>query len=286
MKALWVGLGLLAASCAHFNRAEPRTTAPVIEAAPAVPEETATFKVVTYNLHGEPAGPVARALSTTRAIRGADWVLLQEVEAHPDETAPRAVRIARLLGMGAVYAPGYGLGDGGSHGVALLSRYPLKEIRIIELPRKFVVINSARRVAIGATAMVGGLEIRIYSVHLDNRLNPAERREQLGPVIDDAKGYFKLPTIIAGDVNTSPFCWALHLLPLPCAIQDDRLESFVRRHGFDTPVVGSGPTSPFLDMRLDAIYTRGFEVYEYGVARRVKVSDHLPLWAQMRLAGR
>jgi endonuclease/exonuclease/phosphatase family metal-dependent hydrolase len=170
--------------------------------------------------------------------------------------------------------------------VALLSRYPLEEVRIIELPRKFVVFNSARRVAIAATARVGEARVRIYVVHLDNRLNPSDRQHQLSPVLRDADRYRNVPTIIAGDVNTSPFCWGGHVVPLPCGIQGRELEAFVRRHGFQTPVRESGATSRFLDMRLDAIYTRGFEVYEYGVARRASASDHLPLWAQMGLADR
>ncbi|MCG8419584.1 MAG: hypothetical protein MJE77_16760 [Proteobacteria bacterium] len=40
--------------------------------------------------------------------------------------------------------------------------------------------------------------------------------------------------------------------------------------------------SQWLSMRLDAIYTRNLVVPDFGVARDVRLSDHLPLWADLR----
>jgi len=77
------------------------------------------------------------------------------------------------------------------------------------------------------------------------------------------------------------FAWVGHLLPIPGGHQARRLERFVRAAGFATPVTASGPTSQWLAMRLDAIYVRGLVVTDFDVARGVRISDHLPLWAQL-----
>lgn len=92
----------------------------------------------------------------------------------------------------------------------------------------------------------------------------------------------KSPATIIGRV------WRFaHVVPLPCGGAQARgLEALVRQRGLSTPTATSGSTSQFLDMRLDAIYTRGLEVYERGVVRTLRLSDHFPLWVEMRLPGR
>jgi len=177
-------------------------------------------------------------------------------------------------------------GQGRWNGVAILSRFALRDPHVIELPRYQVVFNSARRVAVAATIQLDGRPVRLYSVHLDNRINPADRSAQLAPVLADAREAPGVPAIIAGDMNTSPVCWIGHVVPIPCGVQDNRLEAAVRSHGFQTPVRASGATSKWLAMRLDAIYTRHLDVADFGVDDVVRVSDHLPLWADVHVPPR
>jgi endonuclease/exonuclease/phosphatase family metal-dependent hydrolase len=263
--------------CAALNRPDPRDTAVRHWNRAATAREPGHgILVVTYNVHMESAARIARALERPD-LRRADLVFLQEIESHDREGLSRAGQIAARLGMSYAYAPGYGLRSGGSHGVAILSRWPLEDLELIELPREPVLFNSARRVALGATAERPQGPLRVYSVHLDNRINPGARRRQLAPVLAAASSA-ELPVVIAGDMNTSPFCWLGHVLPVPCGRQDDRLEALVRSRGFDLPARGSGRTSQWLNMRLDAVYTRGLAARAVGVERSVRVSDHLPLW--------
>ncbi len=268
-----------AGGCAALNRADPADIRIEARAAP-IPQRSAgdVLRVATYNVHGESAAAIGRAIRRDATLARADVLLLQEIEID-DEHTPR--ELAALLGAGYVYAPGYGKGGGGSHGVAILSRLALRDPYAIELPRHGVVFNSARRVAVVATVDVGDRPVRIYSVHLDNRINPADRAAQLAPVLADAASAPTVPAVIGGDVNTSPFCWLGHVVPVPCGVQNDRLEAAVRDSGFATPVVASGGTSKWLAMRLDAIYTRHLEVTDFGVRDSVRVSDHLPLWADI-----
>jgi endonuclease/exonuclease/phosphatase family metal-dependent hydrolase len=114
---------------------------------------------------------------------------------------------------------------------------------------------------------------------LENRISVDKRRAQLAPVLAYAQAT-QLPTVITGDMNTSPFTWAAGVLPFPSA-QGCWLEDLARSHGFETPVADSGPTTPYLSMKLDAIYTRGVRVVNYGVESSMHASDHYPLWADM-----
>jgi endonuclease/exonuclease/phosphatase family metal-dependent hydrolase len=91
----------------------------------------------------------------------------------------------------------------------------------------------------------------------------------------------KTPVIMGGDFNTSPFTWIGGVVPVPIGTQDDHLESLVRTFGMDTPVADSGPTSRFLGMKLDAIYTRGFDADGFAVSNAHEVSDHCALWANL-----
>jgi endonuclease/exonuclease/phosphatase (EEP) superfamily protein YafD len=55
------------------------------------------------------------------------------------------------------------------------------------------------------------------------------------------------------------------------------LDAAARAAGLETPVADVAATSQWLDMRLDAIYTRGVTTSAHGVAVAVRASDHLPL---------
>ena len=188
------------------------------------------------------------------------------------------------MGLACVYAPGHELAGGGDLGVAIPSRAPLTDLELVELPYISTVVNSGRRVALGGTLATESGPVRLLAVHLDNRIGPDDRVRQLVPVLD-AADRLALPTIIAGDVNTSPFEFIGHLVPVPTGRQARKLEDSVRARGFATPSDGVGATSRFLGMRLDAIYTRGVEVTATEVAVHVTASDHLPLWADVVIVG-
>ncbi|MBE7454280.1 MAG: endonuclease/exonuclease/phosphatase family protein [Kofleriaceae bacterium] len=269
----------LTVGCRH-----PDPTSVAVEAMAATrastPRPAGPLRVATYNIHHIGAGELETALAADPDLAAAEVVFLQEV-VQPRDRASVACEVGRLHGWHCAYAPGHGL-DGGSLGVAILSRRPLADLESIELPFFHVRFNAGRRVALAATIDLDGTPVRLYSVHLDNRLNPGQRIRQLAPVMDAAAAWDG-PAVIAGDMNTSPFVWLGHVVPVPAGVQDDRLERYVRGRGFTTPVVGSGATHKWLSMRLDAIYTRGLGVVAHEVEHGVRHSDHLPLWADLTL---
>lgn len=280
--ALLFGALALLVCCGRFNRADPSTTAAVLALQPTASSVSGTLRLVTYNVHMESSAAIAKVISENSELASADVLLLQEIENREGELSTRAEQVAKALGMGVAYAPGYGLPNGGSHGVAILSRVALRDIEILELPRYHVVVNSARRVALAATVAIDGRDVRIFSVHLDNRINPQKRRRQLAPVFASAQNYAG-PAVIAGDLNTSPFCWAGSLVPIPCGKQDNAVENAARWAGFDTPIKALGATSKWLGMRLDAIYTRGLVTRAGAVERSEGLSDHFPIWVDLQV---
>ena len=244
------------------------------------------LRVVTFNVHMEPGDVVAHGIKSDRALKDADLIMLQEVDRREPASVPNdqwcsaACGLAKELGYYSVFAPGHAV-PGGSHGVAVVSRAPITSASVIELPYFDVHFNSGRRVAMAVTVELEGKPVTVYAVHLDNRIGVTDRRKQMLPVLAHAK-HQQTPVIIAGDFNTSPFTWVAHMIPVPTTTQDNRFEELIRADGFDTPVTDSGPTSRFIGMKLDGIYTRGFETLQFATANADNVSDHLALWAKVR----
>ncbi len=248
------------------------------ESSPSLPRK---LRVVTFNVHRETPANVIKGIRSDPQLRDADLLILEEVHRLEPTTTPcsAACALGKDLGYYTLYAPGHMQGDG-SDGVAILSRAPILSGQVLELPDIDVHINSGRRVALVATVLVNGSPVTVYGVHLTNRLTVAERKEQMLPILEHVKQQ-RTPVIMGGDFNTSPFTWVGGLLPIPIGSQDDDLEEMVRAYGLDTPVTESGATSRFLGMKLDAIYTRGFDVQRFAVSHADDVSDHLALWANL-----
>ncbi|HUS29728.1 MAG TPA: endonuclease/exonuclease/phosphatase family protein [Kofleriaceae bacterium] len=281
MRRLAVVVAVAVAGCSFGLQGIPKdrkleTTFPKTAAATELPEQ---FKVVAFNIHKEPAAKFIAGMQADRATRDADLILLEEVPRFDgQEGCSAACGAGKLLGYYAIYAPAHHAEER-DIGVAILSRAPITSARVIELPWNDVHFNAGRRAALAVTIQQAGRPITVYAVHLENRLSVGDRKKQMTPILEDAKRQ-PTPVLIAGDFNTNPFHWVSHWLPLPTAgHQATKLESLVRSYGFDTPVKDSGPTHRFIGMKLDAIYTRGFETRNFGTAHAKDVSDHLALWA-------
>jgi endonuclease/exonuclease/phosphatase family metal-dependent hydrolase len=292
MRPLVVVVALATAGCAMHSipkdRAIEATFLPTaggltLASAPEVRELPDSFKVVTFNVHMEPADKIAPAIAGDRAIADADILILQEVHRTGEDSSVSACSgacdIGKRLGYHAIYAPSFARA-GGDDGVAILSRAPITSAQIIPLPYFHTHFNGGRRVALVATIQHAGKPVTVYAVHLENRLSVKQRRRQMLPILAHAKEQ-PTPVVIAGDFNTSPFTWVNHVVPVPTGTQARRFERLMRANGFDTPVTDSGATFRYIGMRLDAIYTRGFETTKFAVAKAADVSDHLPLWATL-----
>jgi len=161
-------------------------------------------------------------------------------------------------------------------GVEILSPYPLEEIRRLVLTSNGPEGRS--RVALGATIKIGDTAIRVYSVHGENRLPLWQKLDQWRVVLDDlAKSPKNVPAIVLGDFNS----WELP------NIEDVR--EFFTKEGFITPLPDDETTFVRtvlgfnLKLKLDWIWLRGLTPQAYGIDRKLKVSDHFPLWTVVKL---
>lgn len=291
---LGLGLGLAAAACGpELGPAQPWRDAAAIEGAlrpelaldryPA-PPAPARLRVVTFNVHfGADVDGLADALLASGDAGGADLLLLQEIEAHPDEGGSRAARLAARLAMNHVYAPGRVEGAG-THGVAVLSRFPLLDAQVMELARADIGFHTRRRVALAVDVLIGDGVLRVVDVHLDLRIGVADRLRQLRPVVIDQP----TPVVVGGDLNTIPWAWiegVVPSVPAQAAVDADAaraVDAMMAGLGFTAPTAALGPTDnlaelPLADQRLDSIYPRGLTPTAAAIVGDVDTSDHLPV---------
>ncbi|HTL38292.1 MAG TPA: endonuclease/exonuclease/phosphatase family protein, partial [Kofleriaceae bacterium] len=133
------------------------------------------LRITTFNVnHGADVAGLAQAIKETPDIATTDVLLVQEIEAYPDENGSRASQLATALGLGYVYAPER-LQGAGTHGTAILSRWPLERVQVMRLPFADQAVSSAPRIALGVDVRVGALVLRVIDMHLDTRLNITDR---------------------------------------------------------------------------------------------------------------
>jgi endonuclease/exonuclease/phosphatase family metal-dependent hydrolase len=226
------------------------------------PQKDADIRVVTFNIaFALRVDRAIEALTAHRALRGADVLVLQEMD------APGVEAIGRALHMNYVYYPisrhpKYGR----DFGNAVLSPWPIEESRKLLLPHTSAILKQARA-AVAARVRVAGQAVEVYCVHLGSPLGAsgADRRRQAEAILVDAS-LVPGPVIVAGDFNS---------------------------HGIGEAFAAQGFTWPTRDVggsvrwfSFDHVLVRGLRLAgsAAGVARDVKdASDHRPVWAELAL---
>jgi endonuclease/exonuclease/phosphatase family metal-dependent hydrolase len=246
------------------------------------------LKVVSYNIRwrgGDDLKKLIELLRTDREIGGASIIGMQEVDRNKQRT--RNTNTARImaeeLGMHYVWAaPPNPRPKEGTRvkpnevqeeetGVLLLSQYPLTDVERLVLLHEGP--NRRRRVAIGATAQVGDLRVRVYSVHAETRMPVEKKIEQWATVLEDLKRYPKIEhVVVVGDFNT------IEKKDVTAA------RNLYTDAGFATPFRDEDATFKvmFFDFKLDWIWVRGLIPGEFGIDKKIGLSDHWPLWAKFR----
>lgn len=240
-------------------------------------------RLVQWNIeHGNWYPQVESALLAHPELAGADVITLDEIDLGCARAGNRdvAADLARALGMHAAWAPLFlettvGRDDDprmaagrtneeGLFGIAVLSRWPLGEARIVELP-------SPRRLQFELERMIGrhgalivevlrpGAPFVAVAAHLEVHRTRAHRADQMRAIVD-ALASERRPVAIAGDFNTHTFdrgLWhsALHgasaLLLYPGALLRRRLlhpdEGFAHEPLFDELRRGGFAWAPYVD---------------------------------------
>jgi len=160
------------------------------------------MRLATLNLWGE-RGPIERrlplAVEGLRAI-GADVIALQEVRELPG-LPNLAETIAGQLGMRHVFAPAMQWG-GGVEGVAILTREPLAQVVVRELPH---ASEALRRVVLAGRVTTAEGSARIATTHLHYRLEHGREREDQALALDALFAAWPGEVrVLLADLNATP----------------------------------------------------------------------------------
>lgn len=247
-------------------------------------EAKGDIRVVSFNIRwrgGEDLKKLSEFLRNDPEIGNAVVVGLQEVDRNKKRTGNQnTVKVlAEELGMYYAWAapPTPKPSQEEETGVALLSPYPLTEVKRLVLPHEGP--GRRRRAGIGATIKVGDTSLRVYSIHSETRMSMDKKVSQMKAALDDLASYpGTMPAIVMGDLNT----WE--------ADAGARTVKLFKGAGFHTPFDGDSTFCQQilfvpLKLKLDWIWLRNIEAKSYGVDRKVKLSDHWPLWTTVSLKG-
>lgn len=239
------------------------------------------IKIVSYNIRwraGDDLKRIAKLLHEDPEVGGAAILGLQEVDRRKKRTGHNntAKILADELGLHYAWAapPSPKAKDEEETGVAILSVYPLTDVVRIVLPHPGP--KSRRRVTLGATVEIDGQPWRVYSAHAETRISMKKKMEQFSAILKDLARYpSDMPAIVMGDLNT----WE------PSA--DDKTAKLFSDAGLTTPFAGNATFRRKvllvpLELKLDWIWLRGLEATSFGIDRKIEISDHWPLWTNLK----
>jgi endonuclease/exonuclease/phosphatase family metal-dependent hydrolase len=247
------------------------------------PASTPTvLKILSYNIRwrsGDDLKDMIKLLKDDPEIGGAAILALQEVDRRKKRSGNNntAKIIADELGLHYAWAapPTVNPTDEEETGVAILSVYPLSDVKRIVLPNPGP--GKRRRVALGATIEIENRQWRVYSAHAETRIKFDKKLEQFKAVLDDLAQHPKdMPAIIMGDFNT----WE------PNA--HDKVVKLFSDAGLKTPFDGKKTFRRKillvpLELKLDWVWLRGLEAANCGIDRQIEISDHYPLWTNVKM---
>ena len=233
-------------------------------------EGTRLITVATYNIHecvGLDGRRSAARIAEVLMELEADIIGLQEVHSmeRGDPESRQLEYLAARTGMTAI--PGATLfRNEGHYGNALLTRYPVRAIRNLELS----VGGREPRAAIDVDLEVHDRRVRILTTHLG--LSPAERRVQVARLLLEVDKSEGGPLILMGDINE----W--YPLGRPLRWIHARLGR--------APTCSSFPANRPV-AALDRVWVRPREALErvaaHGSPLARVASDHLPVRARIRM---
>ncbi len=233
--------------------------------------------VMTYNVHH--CNPPSmgdkidvEAIAKVILSKKPDLVALQEIDVNTIRSGKginQARELARLTGMNYYFAKAIDH-QGGDYGVAVLSRFSIKDSISLHLPIHPDKPEELRAVAAVTVSLPSGQDIFFASTHLGlkepNRLLQAEK-------IVEHFGGISLPVILAGDFN---------------AVPDSKVIQYFDKSFTRSCMTDCAPTIPVEkpDKTIDFIMfnKKGkFDIKRTVVIDEKYASDHLPVVVKLRV---
>ncbi|WP_234698860.1 endonuclease/exonuclease/phosphatase family protein [Poriferisphaera corsica] len=235
-----------------------------------------TLRVMTYNVHysrGLDGEYDVERIADVIQSGDADLIALQEVDKNTIRSGhvdmPR--RLQEQTGMYHTFGKAIDF-QGGEYGVMLMSKWPITDITVHELPYS---VGSERRIALSGLVDVPGMgEVRLVSTHL--QWQPEEDRylqaRELNRVFANSD---VTPVILGGDFNSG----------YASVVMDEMLKFWKVSSKIDT-----GKTYPADEpnIQIDHLMTSGdiqFETKSIKVIDDRIASDHRPVVVELELIG-
>lgn len=195
--------------------------------APESDKVSETIRALAWNIErGNRFAGIVDALENHADLQDKDLLLLTELDYGMARSGNRFVaqELAKELKMNYAFAPVYIALQKGSgieanaagentkslHGLAMFSRFPMKNVHAVALPNgKDKMLGKEKRLGY-LRALVADIEhkngtFRAVTVHLDAHSSRRHRHLQMKIVLDHLDGLLELPTIIGGDWNTTTY---------------------------------------------------------------------------------
>ena len=240
-------------------------------------KEQSDLRVMSYNIHH--ANPPSQkdsidieAIVNTIKKQDPDLVALQEIDENTERSGPgnQAEIIAKKLKMNFFFGKAIDF-DGGSYGVAILSKYSLQEEKVYKLPTNPGTGGEPRVLALAQVKLPNGKLLKFGSTHLDAQKENTNRVLQIKEIAEISSKE-ELPLIIAGDFNASPGSKVISLL-------DEELTRTCNNCEPTIPVNNPLRAIDFIT------YTpkQNFLMKDHKVIDETYASDHLPVMATLKI---
>ncbi|MDQ6785535.1 MAG: endonuclease/exonuclease/phosphatase family protein, partial [Acidobacteriota bacterium] len=195
--------------------------------APQTFEKSETVGALAWNIErGNRFDGIVAALKNHAQLKNKDLLLLTELDYGMARSANRFVarELAEELKLNYAFAPVYIALQKGSgveaeaegentrslHGLAMFSRFPMRNVHTVALPNgKDKMLGKEKRLG-HLRALIADIEhpagvFRAVTVHLDAHSSRRHRHLQMRIVLDHLDALPKLPVIIGGDWNTTTY---------------------------------------------------------------------------------
>jgi endonuclease/exonuclease/phosphatase family metal-dependent hydrolase len=206
-----------------------------------------------------------------------DVILLQEV--HGPSKQKGFYDLSSLLASRLSFYHVFGKAQNwlsGEYGLAILSRYPIKEWQVVQLPN---LPGEEQEVFLKALLSTPYGEVWAYTVHLVSRGKNNSSKDIKSLRLEQARvllfDFLKLnrPAILGGDFNT---------------FRDEVTQDFLHNNLMDTfEIVGMGYGATFPNyfpiIKLDYIFANRLTRAHKASVLFLGGSDHLPLWARIEI---
>ena len=172
----------------------------------AASAQAGELRILSWNLHhgvGEDNKLDLERIAKVISEQKPDLVALQEVDRKCGRTkgVDQAAELARLTGMQMAFGKAMDF-DGGAYGQAILSRFPIGDTQVHQLPG-----DGEPRIAFEAEVKIEGKPLRMVTVHLDHQQD-ARRLKQAEALAKSLENHHEM-MVMAGDFNDGPESAAL-----------------------------------------------------------------------------